>query len=103
MSRRFAFFSPFLSVKTKFYCLVTMKITTVWFIIFGVEEGYLYSIFVDHTRMRTSEGLPSEQIVQDIWRKDRRTPMNVLVGKTFHFVTTSVDVLCSQSSSTAVR
>ena len=28
----------------------------------------------------------SERMVQDIRRKDRRTPMKVLVAKTFHFV-----------------
>ena len=28
----------------------------------------------------------SERLVLDIRRKDRRTPMKVLVGKTFHFV-----------------
>ena len=40
------------------------------------RNGDIYFVFciVDLTRMRTSEGLSSEWIVQDIRRKDRRIP-----------------------------
>ena len=72
----------------------------VWFTFWGGEgfggsdiggEGGGVGIFtlyfcIVHTRMRTSEGLPPVSGLQDIRRKDRRTPMKVWVGKTFHFV-----------------